>query len=228
MSTALAFTHPARAGGGRAAGGARAGARRGAADGRARRRAARSHALRRAAAAPARGRPARRERVGDAAGGARRAPRGRDARSTLHLSTPAPGGRGDALRPPQPARRRAGSSSCAATARAFRGARAGERLALAGGGAAELVAPYLSAGRLWIAALELPAPAARLPRRATGGRSATPTSRTRGRSPTTRRSSRPCPAAPRCRAPGGRSRRVSCVRSPGAASASRRSSSTPA
>ena len=40
----------------------------------------------------------------------------------------------------------------------FRGARCGERLALAGGGVAELVAPYLSAGRLWIAALELPAP----------------------------------------------------------------------
>jgi S-adenosylmethionine:tRNA ribosyltransferase-isomerase len=40
----------------------------------------------------------------------------------------------------------------------FRGARAGERLALPGGGAAELVAPYLSPGRLWIAALDLPAP----------------------------------------------------------------------
>jgi S-adenosylmethionine:tRNA ribosyltransferase-isomerase len=40
----------------------------------------------------------------------------------------------------------------------FRGGRRGERLALAGGGHAELVAPYLSAGRLWIARLELPAP----------------------------------------------------------------------
>ena len=40
----------------------------------------------------------------------------------------------------------------------FRGARAGERLELPGGGAAELVAPYLSAGRLWVAALRLPAP----------------------------------------------------------------------
>jgi S-adenosylmethionine:tRNA ribosyltransferase-isomerase len=77
---------------------------------------------------------------------------------TLHLSTPAPradgGGLGVAA-PDDPARwivelRRDG--------RRFRGARAGERLALAGGGAAVLVAPYLSAGRLWIAALELPAP----------------------------------------------------------------------
>ncbi len=40
----------------------------------------------------------------------------------------------------------------------LRGVRCGERLALAGGGRAELVAPYLSAGRLWIAALHLPAP----------------------------------------------------------------------
>jgi S-adenosylmethionine:tRNA ribosyltransferase-isomerase len=40
----------------------------------------------------------------------------------------------------------------------FRGARCGERLALPAGGHAELVAPYLSAGRLWIARLDLPAP----------------------------------------------------------------------
>jgi S-adenosylmethionine:tRNA ribosyltransferase-isomerase len=40
----------------------------------------------------------------------------------------------------------------------FRGARCGERLTLAGGAAVELVAPYLSAGRLWIAALDLPVP----------------------------------------------------------------------
>ena len=40
----------------------------------------------------------------------------------------------------------------------FRGVRAGERLALAGGGQVELVAPYLSPGRLWIAVLELPVP----------------------------------------------------------------------
>jgi S-adenosylmethionine:tRNA ribosyltransferase-isomerase len=40
----------------------------------------------------------------------------------------------------------------------YRGARVGERLALPGGGAAELVAPFLSADRLWVAALELPGP----------------------------------------------------------------------
>jgi len=40
----------------------------------------------------------------------------------------------------------------------FRGGRRGDRLALEGGGSAELVAPYLSAGRLWIARLDLPAP----------------------------------------------------------------------
>ena len=63
----------------------------------------------------------------------------------LHLSTPAPGGSSWVVE-----LRRDGER--------FRGARAGERLPLAGGGAAELIAPYLSAGRLWIAALELPAP----------------------------------------------------------------------
>ena len=40
----------------------------------------------------------------------------------------------------------------------FRGGRCGETLELSGGGRATLVAPFLSAGRLWIAALELPAP----------------------------------------------------------------------
>ena len=64
----------------------------------------------------------------------------------LHLSTPDPG---------DPARwivelRRDGAR--------VRDARCRERLALAGGGRAQLVAPYLSAGRLWITALELPAP----------------------------------------------------------------------
>jgi S-adenosylmethionine:tRNA ribosyltransferase-isomerase len=39
-----------------------------------------------------------------------------------------------------------------------RGGRAGDRLTLPGGGSAELLAPYLSPGRLWIAALDLPAP----------------------------------------------------------------------
>ena len=40
----------------------------------------------------------------------------------------------------------------------YRGASAGDRLDLPGGGSAELLARYLSPGRLWIAALGLPAP----------------------------------------------------------------------
>jgi S-adenosylmethionine:tRNA ribosyltransferase-isomerase len=40
----------------------------------------------------------------------------------------------------------------------YRGGRAGDRLPLPGGGSAELLAPYLSPGRLWIAALDLPLP----------------------------------------------------------------------
>jgi S-adenosylmethionine:tRNA ribosyltransferase-isomerase len=66
----------------------------------------------------------------------------------LHLSTPGPGA--DPLDGRWVVELRDGAR--------FRGARCGERLALPGGGRAELVAPYLSAGRLWIAALELPAP----------------------------------------------------------------------
>ena len=85
----------------------------------------------------------------------------------LHLSTPVPGavetarGRvvvapGYAAEPDRSAPRwvvelrRAGAR--------FRSAGAGERLALPDGGSAELVASYLSPGRLWIAALDLPAP----------------------------------------------------------------------
>ena len=69
----------------------------------------------------------------------------------LHLSTPEPPTGGDGARPRWVVElRRAGGR--------YRGARAGERLDLPGGGSAELVAPYLSPGRLWIAALELPAP----------------------------------------------------------------------
>jgi S-adenosylmethionine:tRNA ribosyltransferase-isomerase len=72
----------------------------------------------------------------------------------LHLSTPEPPAPAGRVAPAKPERwvvelRRDGAR--------FRGAR-GELLALAGGGTAELVAPYLSAGRLWIAALELRAP----------------------------------------------------------------------
>jgi S-adenosylmethionine:tRNA ribosyltransferase-isomerase len=40
----------------------------------------------------------------------------------------------------------------------FRGAHAGERLALAGGGVATLCAPYVGSGRLWVAELRLPGP----------------------------------------------------------------------
>jgi S-adenosylmethionine:tRNA ribosyltransferase-isomerase len=40
----------------------------------------------------------------------------------------------------------------------YRGGRAGDVLPLPGGGSAELLAPYLSPGRLWIAALDLPLP----------------------------------------------------------------------
>ena len=80
----------------------------------------------------------------------------------LHLSTPVPGavdGAGGSTAPGygvEPALRwvvelrRAGAR--------FRSAGAGERLALPAGGSAELLASYLSPGRLWIAALDLPAP----------------------------------------------------------------------
>jgi len=80
----------------------------------------------------------------------------------LHLSTPEPpaAGRGPATAPRAAAGgvrvrwivelRRDGAR--------IRDARAGELLELDGGGRAELVAPFLSAGRLWIAALELPVP----------------------------------------------------------------------
>jgi S-adenosylmethionine:tRNA ribosyltransferase-isomerase len=65
----------------------------------------------------------------------------------LHLSTPVPNG-------PEGRwvveLRRAGAR--------FRSGGAGERLALPAGGSAELLASYLSPGRLWIAALDLPAP----------------------------------------------------------------------
>ena len=70
----------------------------------------------------------------------------------LHLSTPVPGAADPVHTSPRwvVELRRAGAR--------FRPAGAGERLALPGGGSAELVASYLSPGRLWIAALDLPAP----------------------------------------------------------------------
>jgi S-adenosylmethionine:tRNA ribosyltransferase-isomerase len=85
----------------------------------------------------------------------------------LHLSTPEPprgelGGRSIAGADARPERSIARRERWVVELRRggarFRGARCGERLALAGGAVAELVAPFLSAGRLWIAALELPAP----------------------------------------------------------------------
>ena len=65
---------------------------------------------------------------------------------TLHLSTPVP----NELAKWVVELRRHGAR--------YRGASAGDRLALPGGGSAELLASYLSPGRLWIAALDLPAP----------------------------------------------------------------------
>jgi S-adenosylmethionine:tRNA ribosyltransferase-isomerase len=65
---------------------------------------------------------------------------------TLHLSTPDPADE----RRWVVELRRAGAR--------VRDGRAGERIELPGGATAELLAPYLSPGRLWIAALELPAP----------------------------------------------------------------------
>jgi S-adenosylmethionine:tRNA ribosyltransferase-isomerase len=64
----------------------------------------------------------------------------------LHLSTPEPGAEGHRWI----VELRHGGSR-------FRGAHSGERLALPGGAAATLVAPYLSPGRLWVAELALPA-----------------------------------------------------------------------
>ncbi len=65
----------------------------------------------------------------------------------LHLSTPVPQASADRW---VVELRRAGAR--------FRSASAGERLALPGGGSAELLASYLSPGRLWVAALDLPVP----------------------------------------------------------------------
>jgi S-adenosylmethionine:tRNA ribosyltransferase-isomerase len=71
----------------------------------------------------------------------------------LHLSTPAPAAGDEAGAGPDRwvvELRRHGAR--------YRDARVGDRVVLPAGGAAELVAPYLSAGRLWVAALDLPGP----------------------------------------------------------------------
>jgi len=85
----------------------------------------------------------------------------------LHLSTPVPGvveaSRGRVVAAPV-ARAGTGPASTRWVVELRRGgarfasAGAGERLALPAGGSAELVASYLSPGRLWIAALDLPVP----------------------------------------------------------------------
>ena len=67
----------------------------------------------------------------------------------LHLSTPEPPG--DDAAPRWVVELRRGG-------RRVRTARAGETLALPGGGCARLLAPYLSPGRLWVAELDLPQP----------------------------------------------------------------------
>jgi S-adenosylmethionine:tRNA ribosyltransferase-isomerase len=64
----------------------------------------------------------------------------------LHLSTP------------DPAAAKRWVVELRSAGRRVRDARCGELLELPGGARARLVAPYLSAGRLWVAALELPAP----------------------------------------------------------------------
>ena len=117
-----------------------------------------------------------------------------------------------------------------ASLRAGRGAaRGGERFPTRGAarmrggdGRARRAVPV--GGRLWIAALDLPAPLLDHVA-AHGRRSATPTSPRRARLRTIRRSSRGSPGAPRCRAPGGRSRRATLRDLRDAASAWRRSCS---
>ena len=75
----------------------------------------------------------------------------------LHLSTPAPGRDGTTAGLHRSTRPRWVVELRRAGAR-FRSAGAGERLALPAGGSAELLASYLSPGRLWVAALDLPVP----------------------------------------------------------------------
>jgi S-adenosylmethionine:tRNA ribosyltransferase-isomerase len=91
----------------------------------------------------------------------------------LHLSTPLPAAEGGRSAAAAHDGRGAATSGTAAQGPSsrprwvvelrrngarFRGGRAGQVLELPGGATAELVARYLSPGRLWIAALDLPAP----------------------------------------------------------------------
>ena len=111
----------------------------------------------------------------------------------LHLSTPDPS-----------ARRAAGSSSCAATARASRGDRPSARRcprAARSSCSRRTSRP----GRLWVAALDLPRPLRRVPRRPRRADPLRPRPDAAPARATTRRSSPPSPAARRCRAPAARS-----------------------
>jgi S-adenosylmethionine:tRNA ribosyltransferase-isomerase len=69
----------------------------------------------------------------------------------VHLSTPLPGDWPDDRHERWVIELRDGDAR-------HRGGRAGQRIALPGGGEAELLAPYLGADRLWAARLTLPAP----------------------------------------------------------------------
>ena len=109
---------------------------------------ARAHARARPAAVPRRGRPRRREHVGHARRRARRARRRRHAARRAPLATAA--------------RRRCGSSSCAArtATRPNRGSRTrpGTTLRLVGGGFVHLATRFESSTRFWVATLDLPDP----------------------------------------------------------------------
>jgi S-adenosylmethionine:tRNA ribosyltransferase-isomerase len=79
----------------------------------------------------------------------------------VHLSTPLPSDRaasGAAAGDNPPGARPRWVVELRHCGARYRGGRPGDRLPLPGGGSAELVAPYLSPGRLWIAALDLPLP----------------------------------------------------------------------
>ena len=120
--------------------------------------------LPRPARAPARRRPARGQHLRHDPRRAARHPRRRHRRRPPPLD-PGPGRRRSVA---GEGRRRARSRRTPRSSRwvvelrrggaRFRSAGAGERLTLPAGGSAELVASYLSPGRLWIAALDLPLP----------------------------------------------------------------------
>ena len=134
-----------------------------------------------------RGRPARREHLGHAAGRAAGAPR-RRARSRCTSRRRSPAG--------------AGSSSCARpTLEPLAPPPLAARVALPAGAAAELRGAVRRGAALVDRAARAPVAARRATSRATAARSATRTAPATCRSTPTRPSSRASPAAPRCRAP---------------------------